>query len=68
VHPTLCGRAALERSGMVAPLLKQVFSPRTGACLDQEGLGMTVYEARAVVVEADTQAMVQIGPALSRWV
>lgn len=51
---------------MVAPLLKQVFSPRTGACLDQEGLGMTVYEAR--VVEADTQAMVQIGPALSRWV
>jgi len=29
---------------MVAPLLKQVFSPRTGACLDQEGLGMTVYE------------------------
>ncbi len=35
---------------MVAPLLKQVFSPRTGACacLDQEGLGVTVYEARVV--------------------
>ena len=66
MHPTLCRRAALERSAMVAPLLKQVPSLRTGACLDQEGLGMTVYEAR--VVEADTQAMVQIGPALSRWV
>jgi len=70
-----CGAAVLSR-GLVgdrlgeptvaSPLLKQVFSLRTGRCLDDDALGVTVYDVR-VVDTGVHEAMVQIGPALSRW-
>ncbi len=51
---------------MASPLLKQVFSLRTGQCLDWDGLGGTVYDAR-IVDTGTQQAMVQIGPVRARW-
>jgi nitrite reductase (NADH) small subunit len=69
-----CGAAVLSRGivgdrrgepTVASPLLKQVFSLRTGACLDHEGLGVTVYEAR--ITGPDAHAIVQIGPVRSRW-
>ncbi|MDQ2722594.1 MAG: nitrite reductase small subunit NirD [Actinomycetota bacterium] len=51
---------------VASPLLKQVFSLRTGQCLDRDGLGVTVYDAR-IVDTGTQQAMVQIGPVRARW-
>jgi nitrite reductase (NADH) small subunit len=64
-----CGAAVLsrglvgDRSGeptVASPLLKQVFSLRTGRCLDDEALGVRVYAVRVVDTGVE-EAMVQIG-------
>jgi len=62
-------RSHTDRLGeptVASPLLRQVFSLRTGQCLDRDGLGGTVYDAR-IVDTGTQQAMVQIGPVRARW-